>query len=387
MQHAVHNHATIRVADSTDVSGRTAADEVKLDRFQNCKVRALLATTLNRSSLRWMLLVTVLSVSQVGWGIASASGAPPQTWFATVGAQSNDKGHQALAFLPNEIWIHAGDSITWRFETDEAHTVTFIPDSEIRPLFAGVAGSPSGSQFPDPKLPGTTVVSSPGQIPFAKGATFTVNFPTTGNFKQVCLFHQNMTAVVHVLEASQQLPHDQDFYDRQAADQRRDLLSDRDGLLVAGCQQCAAPDSLTARVVTAGIGEISATAGGTQTLSVVRFLGDKIVIRAGDTVEWTNLDPVTPHTVTFGMEPAINTNPTPNLTVDADGALHGVVRSPADNVSSGVIGAAAQDTLAGNPQTPLGLTRFRVTFPNPGVFPYKCALHDTLGMMGTVIVH
>ena len=32
-----------------------------------------------------------------------------ETWHATVGAQSNDKGHQALAFLPNEIWIHAGD--------------------------------------------------------------------------------------------------------------------------------------------------------------------------------------------------------------------------------------------------------------------------------------
>lgn len=28
-------------------------------------------------------------------------------WRATVGAQSNDKGQQALAFLPNEIWIHA----------------------------------------------------------------------------------------------------------------------------------------------------------------------------------------------------------------------------------------------------------------------------------------
>jgi plastocyanin len=394
MQHVVRNRATMRVADRTEVSGRVTADEVNLDRFHN-RIREVCASvfTLIPSSLRWMLLFTVPIVPQVLW----AAGAPvtPQTWFATVGAQSNDKGRQALAFLPNEIWIHAGDSITWRFEADEAHTVTFIPDRETRPFFEGVAGSPSGSQFPDPKLPGTTVVSSPGQVqgpnlPFVKGATFTVNFPTTGNFKQVCLFHQNMTAVVHVLEASQELPHDQDFYDRQAADQRRDLLSDRDGVLVAGCQQhgeCAAQDSLTARVVTAGIGEISATAGGTQTLSVVRFLGDKIVIRAGDTVEWTNHDPVTPHTVTFGIEPAIIFNPTANLTVDADGALHGVVSSPADNVSSGVIGAAAQDTLAGNPQTPLGLTRFRLTFPNPGVFPYKCALHDTLGMTGTVIVH
>jgi hypothetical protein len=37
-----------------------------------------------------------------------------------------------------------------------------------------------------------------------------------------------MTDVVHVLEATQELPHDRDFYDREAADQRRDLLSDRD---------------------------------------------------------------------------------------------------------------------------------------------------------------
>jgi hypothetical protein len=55
--------------------------------------------------------------------------------------------------------------------------------------------------------------------------------------------------------------------------------------------------------VTVGIGEISATPGGSQTLSVVRFIDDKIEIHAGQTVEWTNHDPVTPHTVTFGDEP------------------------------------------------------------------------------------
>src|SRR5271165_4467851 len=48
---------------------------------------------------------------------------------------------------------------------------------------------------------------------------------------------------------------------------------------------------------------------------------------------------------------------------------------------------AAQDSVFGSPQTPLGLTRFRVTFPNAGVFPYKCTLHDTLGMTGMVIVY
>jgi len=38
------------------------------------------------------------------------------------------------------------------------------------------------------------------------------------------------------------------------------------------------------------------------------------------------------------------------------------------------------------PSPPLGVTRFRVTFPNPGEFPYICMIHGNLGMKGKVIV-
>jgi hypothetical protein len=78
MQHAVHNRATIRVADRTDVSGRATADEVNLDRFHNRirKVCALVAATLISSSSRWKLLFAVLIVPQVLWGVASASATP-----------------------------------------------------------------------------------------------------------------------------------------------------------------------------------------------------------------------------------------------------------------------------------------------------------------------
>jgi hypothetical protein len=84
MQHAVHNPATIRVADRTDVSDRVTADEVNLDRFHNRirKVCALVAATLIPSSLRSMFLFTVLIVPQVLWGVASASATPPQTCLA-----------------------------------------------------------------------------------------------------------------------------------------------------------------------------------------------------------------------------------------------------------------------------------------------------------------
>jgi plastocyanin len=95
---------------------------------------------------------------------------------------------------------------------------------------------------------------------------------------------------------------------------------------------------------------------------------------------------VTPHTITFGTEPTGDPGPpSANVSKDKDGARSAVVTPQANSVHSGFIVAALQDQI-GNPQTPLGVTRFRVTFPNPGVFPYICALHDDLGMKGMVIV-
>ena len=36
-----------------------------------------------------------------------------QNWRASIGGETKDLGKQASAFLPNEIWIHVRDSITW----------------------------------------------------------------------------------------------------------------------------------------------------------------------------------------------------------------------------------------------------------------------------------
>jgi plastocyanin len=84
-----------------------------------------------RWELRWILLLLALALPQM----------TPAQWKATVGAQSKDLGRQALAFLPNEIWIHEGESITWTFETDEIHTVSFLQAGQVRPPFqAGCPG-------------------------------------------------------------------------------------------------------------------------------------------------------------------------------------------------------------------------------------------------------
>lgn len=340
-----------------------------------------------------------------------------QNWHAQVGAETREMARQALAFLPNEIWIHSGDSVTWSFNSDEIHTVTFLVVGQVFPPFS--VGCP-GFSFGTASFDGSTCVSTP---PMVKGQpNFTVRFPAAGNYKLQCLVHNTMNGVVHVLEPSIALPHDQAFYDAQAARETRDLLTDNDqvtGSDTKGMPMSHAMDSISIRIladakrrsrgsdkiaassdlnlsaaahVTAGVGEIASTPGGLQTNSLVRFVKEKIEIHAGDTVEWSNSDPEEPHTITFGPPPQDIFSPSPNVMRDADGGLSAVLTSPDDSVHSGFIEQALDDQpgkpVNSNPDNAIALnpTHFRVKFIKPGTYNYICVLHDNLGMVGQVVV-
>ena len=293
-------------------------------------------------------------------------------WHASVGAESKDLGRQAIAFLPNEMWIHAGDSITFDFITAEIHTVTFLTSGQVRPPFqVGCPGFAAGSAIFD----GSTCVTSP---PLVRGGSLTVSFPNAGNYKLTCLVHEDMTGTIHVLDTTAALPYTQAAYDGQAEAQAHELL-EAEGLSLTDSHHHHG------KPAEAGIGKIVSSAGGHDTVSVMRFLQPEIIIHAGQTVEWVNDDPIMPHTITFGTEPANPVPPAGGVTIDADGALHGTLTSPSDSVHSGFIVSAPQERI-GLPQAPLGNTRFRVTFTSPGVYPYICALHDILGMKGRIVV-
>jgi plastocyanin len=289
-----------------------------------------------------------------------------KTWQATVGAESHNLGRQALAFLPNELWVHVDDSIEFTFATEEVHTVTFLQQDtstqQTRPAnTAGCPGAlPPDGRTDDPSsFDGSKCVNSGRET----SGSYTVTFPTAGNFKVVCLVHANMTGAVHVLKRVEPLPYDQRTYDFLAKRQANTLLADGAGLVG---QAVATAEQAGANAISAGIGEVVATGGGSSTLTVMRFLRDSIIVHVGDTVEWTN--------------PASG-----NVTLASDGARQATINSIDDSVHSGFIQAAQQDRT-NSPQTALGVTRFRVTFNTPGTFNYICALHDELGMVGKVIV-
>lgn len=319
----------------------------------------------------WAVICAAILLAQIAYA---------DSWRLTVGAQSVDQSVQALAFLPNEIWIHAGDSITWTFPAPD-HSVTFLTPGQTRPTYqVGCPGAtPDGSTFD-----GSTCVNS-GRVE-DPSTTYTVTFPSSGNYRLVCLVHANMTGIVHVLDRSQPLPHGQRFYDAQARAQQRDLLSDVDSELGRKSSARGRPEGTNPhnhQIVT-GTGEVVSTPGGVQSVSVMRFLQPSITIHAGETVEWNSLD-VSGHAITFGEEPPNLPPPSANVFIDPDGTRHAVVSSTADNVHSGLITQAPQERT-GVAQPSPGATRFRVTFPLPGAYRFKCPLHDQLGMTGEVLV-
>jgi plastocyanin len=314
-----------------------------------------------------------------------------QNWNATVAGQSKDMARQAVAFLPNEIWIHVGDSITWTFASGDIHTVTFLTVGQVYP-FDFTQGcppiTPSGSPFD-----GSSCVSS---APLVLGQTYQVIFSKAGNYEILCLVHAQMFGVIHVLDPTLPLPYGQASYDEQAKEQLKALLEDADRHQHHAEHQPSIGDMFSATVsshtksVTAGVGEIAATAGGQQSFSLVRFINGTVTIHVRDTVEWTNLDPEIGHTITFGTVPQdlIDPSCSPNCVVstDPDGAPHATITSTQQNVHSGLIAALLEDE-PGVPQGPISPpTRFRVTFTTPGTYPYVCAFHDNLGMDGQVIV-
>lgn len=324
----------------------------------------------------------------------TASTASAAEWRAFVGAQSPDLASQVQSFLPNEMWIHAGDSIRWTLTSTEIHTVTFLIPGQVRPpgygpiwgVTVGCPGNtPDGATFD-----GTSCVNSGllGQGPLTVGPglqTYSVTFPTAGNYKLVCLFHVDMQGTIHALSPATPLPHDQVFYDAQAAHTGGRLVAA--GLRLRGSADSESDDEPHAATVVVGVGAVVTTTGaGSQNVTLNRFLRDVVVVNVGDTVEWTNHDPFEPHTVTFGTEPIDPRPPSVNVNLSLDGARQATISSNTDSVNSGFLALAPQDRpkLA---QAPAGIARFRVTFTVPGTFNYICALHDDLDMKGTVIVH
>jgi len=308
-------------------------------------------------------VLALLTPVALGAAASSANAIPsPVTWTVLVGNQAGGSAIQGERFLPGDITIDAGDSVTWKANSTEPHTVTFfgggVPQdtlTEFNPVdpqqnaVQGPDAMDGASYFNSGVL--TTLPSINALPPTATIATsYTLSFPDAGNFTYYCLVHgKMMRGVVHVQEAGAPYPASQDDVDADAAWLAGAIVTD--GRALRAQAKAAATNH---RVITGADDGVA---------MVMRFVNGKVVVHKGQKVTFVNnMSMGAPHTVTFGIPHA-----GPGI-LDAYG-------SPANykggDLSSSII-------------PPHG--RFTVTFNKVGTYSYICLLHSQLGMVGKVVV-
>jgi plastocyanin len=192
------------------------------------------------------------------------------------------------------------------------------------------------------------------------------------------MFHREMTGLITVLPAGTELP------STDAKNQMRAQRAMAADLALGRRTLAKASHSVAGNRVAAGLGVASVQGLGSD--SVLRFAPATIEIKTGESVTWLNQDINAPHTVTFGVEIPGPPGAPPGF-LPYGGTT---VASTDDQVNSGfLISQQLIDYINVSSLIPPGFVVTRqvtFTFPNPGMYHYFCALHDSLGMTGTIIV-
>jgi plastocyanin len=356
-----------------------------------------------------------MALATAGLGVvatvpASANGSAT-TWHVQAGNLDDltftSVAHEVDAFYNARTVVHPGDDL--RFTPVGGHTVTFNPIVVPGvPNFAYADPSfprgPTGNTLTFANRPGGALLNSGG---FADGGppgaplSFTLHIGADAagssaesrartnrgedaskgtTYKFLCMFHREMAGLITVLPAGAELP------STDAKNQIRAQKAMAADLALGRRALGRASSNVEDSKVAAGLGVPSVQGQGLGSDSILRFAPSTIQINAGQSVTWFNRDINAPHTVTFGEEQPGPPGAPPGF-VPYGGTT---VTSPSAQVNSGfLISQELVDYINAGSLFPPGFVITRgatFTFPNAGIYHYICALHDTVGMVGTVIV-
>ncbi len=341
----------------------------------------------------------------------------------TVLVGTDQDTRQAIGFFPGNLRIRAGDTVTWKINSGEIHTVTFyqgVPASSLKtpvPLKDGdpddvvpfLVADPTAVKpgedlklnaqvvFPT-RMPGTPAESYEKGKYFNSGVmsknppapnqpandTFQLTFNTPGTFKYVCLVHlPPMAGSVEVLPAGADVP-EQAAVTAAAQKESKALLD-----LVAKAEDQGkqarvepGPNGTSFAFVKAGNNEFISAEDRAQAFA---FFPNNVTIKAGDTVVWAS---VFFHSVTFNPTPPdpdfLIMKPPPSGQPFPDVFLNGKVMWPAKPAPT-YDPTKYYNSADMGPFSPGGYS-WALTFDKPGTYNYFCAFHKELGMKGTVIV-
>jgi plastocyanin len=267
------------------------------------------------------LLISAIGLAMPG--LASASTA--QTYTVLVGAENVAKKTNVMAYFPSTLHIHVGDTVIWKQNTHEIHTVTFLAGADMPILIVPTpanftpAGIMLNSQVAFPAVPqgemydGLTYANSgvmsidPGQP-----TQFSLTFTKQGSFPYVCVVHGMMMSGTIVVEASSVSVPSPSVISKQAQQAISSQLANSYALYGAALAKVPAtqknPDGSKNYTVLIGWSQ--------GQYDLMDFIPNNLAVHPGDTVTF-KLSPTNteaPHTVTFlnGADDISFITPIPN---------------------------------------------------------------------------
>lgn len=289
----------------------------------------------------------------------------------------DDANVAVLAFMPAEVTVATGTTVTWEWTGTEPHSVTFLAEGTTLPA----PGSDPSLFAPTPPAgayDGVSLVNS-GLQPLGPDAPppFELAFDTEGTYSYFCVIHPQMVGTVNVASADAEVDDPASVAAERAADVAEFLAEG----------QAAKADLLAQEPATSKNADGSTTwtvemGASTPHTDVLAFAPTPANAKAGDTVTFLNSSSA-PHTATFfgeGAEPIVD--PTdPRVDPPAPGP------SPQELSSVGFFntGLLPPDAPPGA-GPPEAVRSFSFVVPKAGTYGYVCLLHAPSGMVGTILV-
>jgi len=316
-------------------------------------------------------------------GVLSSSGtayAAGKAAFTVMAGQHFDEG-DILAFAPQTIRVHRGDSITWKFAP--VHDV-HLADKPIDPSQLAVIANIDGQQLPtlNPAIAFPNSQSGDAAKPgMSSGVLGAPGGPTEytsvidlapGTYTYWCDIHTGMGGQIVVVDDSVTIPSPSDDV-AEGQKQFADVISQSSAGYITASENAQSQPIGDTLQISAGFSVGPGT--------VNRFFPAVGIIQEGQTVNWTVPAGLESHTVNFSL-PADGSLPDSLIPVtDSKGNPYAVF-GPTLNPS-----AKSGDTFTGK-DIGSGLIpptqSFSLKFPKAGVYKYFCAIHP--GHVGTIVV-
>ncbi len=321
----------------------------------------------------------------------------PQTFTVLVGADEINVGANVEAYFPATVHVHVGDTVHWKLNSKEIHTVTFLAGAKtpdfVVPVPNGQPGEmmlnpqaafPAGPQ--DGKYDGATFANS-GIMGTAQGQAqeFSLAFTKPGTYPYLCVTHneEKMMGTIVVDDPSVTIA--------SPADVQVQGKKEMDALM--------AQVPAVAKAAMAQIKPAEKNADGTMTyyittgysqgqIDLEAYFPNKLTVHPGDTVVWSpSSSDIAPHTITFlngqtdpeAVLPKSQPNGPPLLVLNPEVALPRNADKPL--TTQGIYNSGLIDPHAPGPKS------FALKIGDTtGDIPYLCSLHDDSGMKGTLTV-